>query len=95
MNQAVELLEEAVQEDPKRDDIRLKLMEIYAEQGNNKAYAAHERKLVAAGKPEAEVEQLEERHSTLKPAAPLASEPVSTAIGGACRRGLRLRRPTC
>ncbi|KPW20858.1 FimV/HubP family polar landmark protein [Pseudomonas cannabina] len=78
MNQAVELLEEAVQEDPKRDDIRLKLMEIYAEQGNNKAYAAHERKLVAAGKPEAEVEQLEERHSTLKPAAPLASEPVST-----------------
>ncbi|AHG41995.1 peptidoglycan-binding protein [Pseudomonas syringae CC1557] len=74
MNQAVELLEEAVQEDPKRDDIRLKLMEIYAEQGNNKAYAAHERKLVAAGKPEAEVEQLEERNSTLKPAAPLASE---------------------
>ncbi len=77
MNQAVELLEEAVQEDPKRDDIRLKLMEIYAEQGNNKAYAAHERKLVAAGKPEAEVEQLEERNSTLKPAAPLASEPAA------------------
>ncbi|MCF5674363.1 tetratricopeptide repeat protein, partial [Pseudomonas syringae] len=78
MNQAVELLEEAVQEDPKRDDIRLKLMEIYAEQGNNKAYAAHERKLVAAGKREAEVEQLEERNSTLKPAASLASEPAPT-----------------
>ncbi|RMW29804.1 hypothetical protein ALO95_04720, partial [Pseudomonas syringae pv. antirrhini] len=59
MNQAVELLEEAVKDDPARDDIRLKLMEIYAEQGNNKAYAAHERKLVAAGKREAEVEQLE------------------------------------
>ncbi|MCF5165622.1 peptidoglycan-binding protein [Pseudomonas congelans] len=82
MNQAIELLEEAVNEDPKRDDIRLKLMEIYAEQGNNKAYAAHERKLVAAGKLEAEVEQREELNSTLKPvapvAAPLASE-TSTA----------------
>ncbi|KPB19773.1 FimV/HubP family polar landmark protein [Pseudomonas amygdali] len=77
MNQAVELLEEAVKEDPKRDDIRLKLMEIYAEQGNNKAYAAHERKLVAAGKREAEVEQQEELNSTLKPVAPVAAPAVS------------------
>ncbi|MCF5396714.1 peptidoglycan-binding protein, partial [Pseudomonas syringae] len=73
MNQAIELLEEAVNEDPKRDDIRLKLMEIYAEQGNNKAYAAHERKLVAAGKLEAEVEQREELNSTMKPVAPVAA----------------------
>ncbi|EGH73909.1 FimV/HubP family polar landmark protein, partial [Pseudomonas syringae] len=73
MNQAIELLEEAVNEDPKRDDIRLKLMEIYAEQGNNKAYAAHERKLVAAGKLEAEVEQREETNSILKPVAPVAA----------------------
>ena len=79
MNQAIELLEEAVKEDPQRDDIRLKLMEIYAEQGNNKAYAAHERKLVAAGKPEAEVEQLQERHSTLKPEAPVVAPLVSEA----------------
>ncbi|WIN08884.1 MULTISPECIES: FimV/HubP family polar landmark protein [Pseudomonas] len=90
MNQAVELLEEAVKDDPARDDIRLKLMEIYAEQGNNKAYAAHERKLVAAGKREAEVEQLEERHSTLKPVAPVvlpvapqASEPASAPASAA------------
>ncbi|RMU79749.1 hypothetical protein ALP22_05466 [Pseudomonas coronafaciens pv. porri] len=83
MNQAIELLEEAIKEDPQRDDIRLKLMEIYAEQGNNKAYAAHERKLVAAGKPEAEVEQLEERHSTLKSATPLDSEPAPASAAPA------------
>ncbi|MFJ4144811.1 FimV/HubP family polar landmark protein [Pseudomonas sp. NPDC089734] len=81
MNQAIELLEESVKEDPSRDDIRRKLMEIYAEQGNNKAYAAHERKLVAAGKRNAEVEQLKDRYSTEKapePAvAPVAAEPVS------------------
>ncbi|KAA8690684.1 FimV/HubP family polar landmark protein [Pseudomonas caricapapayae] len=91
MNQAVELLEEAVKEDPKRDDIRLKLMEIYAEQGNNKAYAAHERKLVAAGKREAEVEQQEEFNSTLKPvapvAAPLASESATASVAPAVVAG--------
>jgi pilus assembly protein FimV len=73
MNQAIELLEEAVKEDPARDDIRLKLMEIYAEQGNNKAFAAHERKLVAAGKREAEVEQLKDRYPTMNPAAAAAA----------------------
>ncbi|GFM87923.1 peptidoglycan-binding protein [Pseudomonas cichorii] len=80
MNQAIELLEESVKEDPARDDIRRKLMEIYSEQGNNKAYAAHERKLVAAGKRNAEVEQLKDRDSTEKAPelakAPVAVEPV-------------------
>ncbi len=80
MNQAIELLEESVKEDPSRDDIRRKLMEIYSEQGNNKAYAAHERKLVAAGKRNAEVEQLKDRYSTEKApepvTAPVAAEPV-------------------
>ncbi|MCV4284039.1 FimV/HubP family polar landmark protein [Pseudomonas capsici] len=80
MNQAIELLEESVKEDPSRDDIRRKLMEIYSEQGNNKAYAAHERKLVAAGKRNAEVEQLKDRYSTEKApepvTAPVVAEPV-------------------
>ncbi len=70
MNQAVELLEESVREEPQRDDLRLKLMEIYAEQGNHKAFAAHERKLVAAGKPQPEADPV------LPPAvAPLPVEP--------------------
>lgn len=65
MNQAVELLEEAIKEDPTRTDVRMKLMEIYAEQGNTKAFAAHERKMVAAGKNHAEVEQLKSRYPTM------------------------------
>jgi pilus assembly protein FimV len=77
MNQAVELLEEAVKEDPDRDDIRLKLMEIYAEQGNNKAFAVHERKLVAAGKREAEVEQLKDRYPTMNTSAPVVAPVVA------------------
>lgn len=77
MNQAAELLEEAVKEDPDRDDIRLKLMEIYAEQGNNKAFAVHERKLVAAGKREAEVEQLKDRYPTMNTSAPVVAPLVA------------------
>ncbi|WP_122664928.1 FimV/HubP family polar landmark protein [Pseudomonas viridiflava] len=79
MNQAVELLEEAVKEDPARDDIRLKLMEIYAEQGNTKAFAAHERKVVARGKHQAEVEQLKSRYPTMVTAAVVAAAATATA----------------
>ncbi|MBD8809315.1 MULTISPECIES: FimV family protein [Pseudomonas syringae group] len=87
MNQAVELLEESVKNEPERDDIRLKLMEIYAEQGNNKAYAAHERKLVASGKLEAEGEQLKDSHSTQTPVAPVVAEPASVVAPVAVAAG--------
>ncbi len=79
MNQAVELLEESVKVDPTRDDIRLKLMEIYAEQGNTKAFAAHERKVVARGKNPAEVEQLKDNNPTIAAAAVTAAAATATA----------------
>lgn len=85
MNQAVELLEEAVKEDPARDDIRLKLMEIYAEQGNSKAFAAHERKVVARGKHQAEVEQLKSRYPTMVTAAVVAAATTATAAAVAAQ----------
>lgn len=83
LNQAVELLEEAVKEEPGRDDVRLKLMEIYAEQGNTKAYAAHERKLVAAGKREAEVEQLKDQYPTTDKPVPAEPAPVAPVAAAA------------
>lgn len=79
MNQAIELLEESVKVDPSRDDIRLKLMEIYAEQGNTKAFAAHERKVVARGKNQAEVEQLKDNNPTIAAAAVTAAAATATA----------------
>jgi pilus assembly protein FimV len=79
MNQAVELLEESIKDDPSRDDIRLKLMEIYAEQGNSKAFAAHERKMVAGGKNHAEVEQLKSRYPAMITAAVVAAAATATA----------------
>ncbi|MGH8419151.1 MAG: FimV/HubP family polar landmark protein [Pseudomonas sp.] len=73
MNQAVALLEEAVKEEPQRSDLRLQLMEIYAQQGNQEGFVAQERQLVATGKNHAEVEQLKTRYPAMAAAAAAAA----------------------
>ncbi|MDY7561294.1 FimV/HubP family polar landmark protein [Pseudomonas sp. CCC3.2] len=60
-NQAAELLEDAIKQEPQRSDLRLKLMEIYAEQGDRSGFSALERKLAADGKNHAEVDELKSR----------------------------------
>lgn len=73
INQAVALLEEAIKEEPQRSDLRLKLMDIYAQQGNQEAFVAQERQLVATGKNHAEVEQLKTRYPAMAAAAAAAA----------------------
>ncbi|MDB6144400.1 MAG: LysM protein [Pseudomonas sp.] len=62
LNSAAELLEDATKQEPQRSDLRLKLMEIYAEQGDRSGFTGQERKLVANGANHAEVEQLKSRY---------------------------------
>jgi pilus assembly protein FimV len=69
LNSAAELLEEATKEEPQRSDLRLKLMEIYAEQGDRSGFTAQERKLVANGANHAEVEHLKSRYPLMAMAA--------------------------
>ncbi|PAV71731.1 hypothetical protein WR25_12693 [Diploscapter pachys] len=45
LNHAADLLEAAVASEPQRSDLRLKLMEVYARQGDQDAFAGQERKL--------------------------------------------------
>jgi pilus assembly protein FimV len=73
VNQAVALLEEAIKEEPLRSDLRLKLMEIYAEQNNQAGFVAQERQLIATGKNHAEVEQLKTRYPAMAAAAAAAA----------------------
>ncbi|MCY7263996.1 FimV/HubP family polar landmark protein [Pseudomonas protegens] len=61
LNQAAAILEEAVKLEPQRSDLRLKLMEVYAHQGDRSAFVAQERQLVANGDNHAQVEQLKSR----------------------------------
>ena len=68
-NQAVALLEEAIKEEPQRSELRLKLMELYAQQGDQAGFVAQERQLVATGKNHAEVEALKSRYPAMAAAA--------------------------
>ncbi|MFJ3484374.1 FimV/HubP family polar landmark protein [Pseudomonas sp. NPDC090202] len=77
-NQAAALLEEAIKEEPQRSDLRLKLMEIYAQQDNKAGFVAQERQLIATGKNHAEVEQLKTRYPAMA-AAVAAAAGVATA----------------
>ncbi|MDH0748093.1 tetratricopeptide repeat protein [Pseudomonas sp. GD03842] len=79
MNQAAALLEEAIKEEPQRSELRLKLMEIYAQQGNERGFVAQERQLVATGRNHAEVEQLKARYPAMAAAAVAAAGVAATA----------------
>ncbi|WLH37582.1 peptidoglycan-binding protein [Pseudomonas sp. FP2196] len=61
LNQAAALLEEGVSLEPQRSDLRLKLMEVYGQQGDRDAFVAQERQLVANGDNFAKVEELKSR----------------------------------
>ena len=61
LNQAAALLEEGVSLEPQRSDLRLKLMEVYGQQGDRDAFVAQERQLVANGDNFAKVEELKKR----------------------------------
>ncbi|MVV49059.1 peptidoglycan-binding protein [Pseudomonas sp. PB120] len=61
LNQAAALLEDGIKQEPQRSDLRLKLMEVYGQQGDRDAFVVQERQLVANGDNFAQVEQLKSR----------------------------------
>ncbi len=65
LNRATDLLEPAVAGAPERDDLRLKLMDVYARQGDQSAFAEQERKLPASEQNIAEVAGLKERYPAM------------------------------
>jgi pilus assembly protein FimV len=79
-NQAAALLEEAIKQEPQRSDLRLRLMEIYAQQDNQTGFVAQERQLVATGSNHAEVEQLKARFPAMAAAAAAAAGVAAAAV---------------
>ncbi|MFJ7795991.1 FimV/HubP family polar landmark protein [Pseudomonas sp. NPDC096950] len=69
LNQAAALLEDGIKQEPQRSDLRLKLMEVYGQQGDRDAFVAQERQLVANGDNFAQVEQLKSRFPAMALAA--------------------------
>lgn len=64
-NQAAELLQNAINDEPQRSDLRLKLMEVYAELGDRDGFALQESELREIGGAAAEVDQLKGKYPAI------------------------------
>ncbi len=64
-NQAAELLQNAINEEPQRSDLRLKLMEVHAELGDRDGFARQERELREIGGVNAEIDQLKGKYPAM------------------------------
>ncbi|WP_439858987.1 FimV/HubP family polar landmark protein [Pseudomonas sp. MBLB4136] len=64
-NQAAELLQNAINDEPQRADLRLKLMEVYAELGDREGFVRQDSELREIGGSAAEVDQLKVRYPAM------------------------------
>src|SRR5690606_1537741 len=64
-NQAADLLQNALNDEPQRTDLRLKLMEVYAELGDRDGFARQEAELRDIGGSSASIEQLKSRYPAM------------------------------
>ncbi|UII69754.1 peptidoglycan-binding protein [Pseudomonas sp. HN11] len=79
LNQAADVLQQAIKHEPKRSDLRLKLMEVYGLQNDKDGFVTQERQLVANGENHAQVERLKSRF----PAMAVLAAGVSAAVAAA------------
>lgn len=79
LNQAADVLQQAIKHEPKRSDLRLKLMEVYGLQNDKDGFVSQECQLVANGENHAQVEQLKSRF----PAMAVLAAGVSAAVAAA------------
>lgn len=77
-NQAAELLQNALNDEPQRGDLRLKLMEVYAELGNRDGFGREEAELREIGGSSAGIDQLKRKYPAMA-AAGLAATAASSA----------------
>ncbi|NKQ11624.1 FimV family protein [Pseudomonas sp. SST3] len=68
-NQAADLLQNALNDEPQRSDLRLKLMEVYAELGDRDGFARQEAELREIGGSSAAIEQTKARYPAMAIAA--------------------------
>jgi len=80
LKEAEQLLAGAIEQEPQRSDLRLKLMQVYGELGERDAFIAQERQLIANGKNHSEVEQLKHRYPAMALAAGIATAAVAAQL---------------
>lgn len=95
LNQAAALLEDAIKQEPQRSDLRLKLMEVYGQQGDRDAFVVQERQLVANGENFARVEELKSRFPAMAvvAASGLAAAAIAAELDAQYVKDLLLDEP--
>lgn len=79
--QAAELLQNAINDEPQRSDLRLKLMEVYAEMGDRDGFARQEQELGEIGGVYADVDRLKVKYPAMA-AVGLVAASTATAMAG-------------
>lgn len=82
-NQAAELLQNAINDEPNRSDLRLKLMEVQAELGDRDGFQRQEQELREIGGANAEIEQLKSRYPAMAAVAAAAASAVTLTAADA------------
>ena len=77
--QAAELLQGAINDEPQRSDLRLKLMEVYAEMGDRNGFARQDSELREIGGSAAELDQIKARYPAMAVAAGAGLAAAATA----------------
>ena len=96
-NQAAELLQNAINDEPHRADLRLKLMEVYAELGDREGFARQDNELREIGGVNAEAEQLKSKYPAIAAfagAGAAAAASVDDDMGDFSLDDLSLDEPT-
>ncbi|WP_181298787.1 FimV family protein [Pseudomonas sp. Q2-TVG4-2] len=78
-NQAADLLQNALNDEPQRSDLRLKLMEVYAELGDRDGFARQEAELREIGGSLAAIEQTKARYPAMAVAAGAGAAAAASA----------------
>ena len=76
-SQAADLLHNAINQEPQRSDLRLKLMEVLAEMGDREGYQRQAGELAEMGGAQSQVEQLNAKYPAMVAAAAVAAASVS------------------
>jgi pilus assembly protein FimV len=79
-NQAADLLHNAINNEPQRSDLRLKLMEVYAELGDREGIARQESELHEIGGAAVEVEQLKTKYPAMAAFAVAGMSAAAAAV---------------
>ena len=81
--QAVDLLQSAIEEEPSRTDLRLKLLEVYVEMDDSRAFATAEAELASLGDRAAVDEARNMRQRLSSPLEPAVAGLAGGVVGGA------------